>query len=417
MLYGLIGKSLIHSISPSIHKLLGNNDYELCELEEQDLELFFKKREFKGINVTIPYKVKVMQYLDEIDERALRIGCVNTIINQDGRLIGYNTDYDGFKELVESLNIEVKNKKVIVLGSGGTSKTVSTVLADLGAASIKIVSRTKSENTLTYEEALLEKDTQIIVNTTPIGQYPDTAKYPISIFDFDKLEGLIDVIYNPLKTRLVCFAKKRKIKAAGGLKMLVSQAIYAHQLFFNKEVDYEIKKSVYNNIYKSMLNIVLIGMPGCGKSTIAKYLSSLLNKEILDLDIEIERQEKDQIKNIFAEKGEEYFRNLETKITRYFSRKHGLIISTGGGIVKNKANIEMLRQNGLIIFINRDLSLLEALASDKRPLARTKEDLEKLYKERHYLYLKSADIVVANNDKFIKCAYQIKEGFDEINDY
>lgn len=417
MLYGLIGKPLGHSISPKIHALLGNKEYELLELEENEIESFLSKREFKGINVTIPYKEKVMQYLDYIDDNAKRIGCVNTIVNKDGKLYGYNTDYDGFKELIISSNIDVNDKEILVLGSGGTSKTVRTVLSDLGAKSLKVVSRNRSEDKISYEDALKEVNTQIIVNTTPVGMYPNTSKYLLPIKDFNCLEAVVDVIYNPLKTRLICFAKKRRIKAVGGLKMLVSQAISAHQLFFDLEVRNEIKKKVYGTTLREMLNIVLIGMPGCGKSTIAKYLGSELNKDIIDLDKEIEKKEEREIKDIFSSDGEDYFREVESKMVKKFAKLHNKVISTGGGIIKNKKNIEMLRQNGIIIYVKRDVSLLEALSSDKRPLAKSREDLERLYSERRYLYLDAADVVIKNNDKFIECAKVIKEGFDEVHDY
>ena len=417
MKYGLIGNPLGHSMSPKIHSLLGNNEYELLELEENELESFLKKREFKGINVTIPYKEKVMPYLDVIDDNAKRIGCVNTIVNKDGLLYGYNTDYDGFKELVVSSNIDLENKNVLILGSGGTSKTATTVLKDLGVTSIKIVSRTSDESKISYEDALKESDTNIIVNTTPQGMYPHTAKFPIAINDFKNLEVVIDVIYNPLKSRLLCFASKRKIKALGGLKMLVSQAIKAHELFFDTKVEEDLRQRVYNQIYKEKVNIVLIGMPGCGKSTIAKYLSKELNKTLVDLDKEIEKNEGKLIKDIFADSGEDYFREVESSVTRKYGKLHGQVISCGGGIIKNSKNIEMLRQNGIIIFVNRSVHLLEALKSDKRPLAKSKEDLEKLYQERRHLYFRSADIVVKNNGMFLDCAKNIKEGFDEINGY
>lgn len=416
MKYGLIGNPLGHSMSPHIHSLLGNDDYELLELKEDELEAFFTKKDFKGINVTIPYKEKVMKYLDVIDENAQRIGCVNTIVNKDGKLFGYNSDYDGFKELIESSNIDVINKNILVLGSGATSKTVITVLKDKGAQNIKIVSRTKGENKITYEEAI-EEDCNIIVNTTPQGMYPHTARYPLAINGFSNLEAVVDVIYNPLNSRLLTFARRRKIKAVGGLKMLVSQAIRAHELFFDTLVDQELKKKVYNSIYKDKVNIVLIGMPGSGKSTIAKYLSKEFNKPLIDLDKEIENKENRLIKEIFASDGEDYFRDIETQITKKYAKLHGQVISCGGGIIKKRENIEMLRQNGFIIFVNRDVSLLEALKSDKRPLAKTSEDLERLFKERKHLYFRSADKVVRNNGVFLDCAKYIKEWFDENNDY
>lgn len=417
MQYGLIGKPLGHSMSPKIHALLGNNDYELLELEESELKSFLEKREFKGINVTIPYKEKVLQYLDVIDDNAKRIGCVNTIVNINGVLHGYNTDYDGFKELIISSNIELKDKNVLILGSGGTSKTALTVLKDLGVSNIKIVSRTSSENKITYEDALKESATNIIVNTTPVGMYPNTAKYPLTVHKFNNLEAVVDVIYNPLNSRLLCFARNRRVKAVGGLKMLVSQAIKAHELFFNSKVEDNVRKEVYNKIYKEKVNIVLIGMPGCGKSTIAKYLAKELNRELIDLDKEIEKSEDKLIKDIFAESGEDYFRDVESNITKKFAKLHGQVISCGGGIIKNSKNIEMLRQNGLIIFVNRSVHLLEALKSDKRPLAKSRDDLEKLYQERKHLYFRSADKIFKNNGLFLECAKLVKEWFDEVDGY
>ena len=417
MKYGLIGKKLIHSMSPLIHSLLGNNEYGLLELKEEELDSFFSIRDFKGINVTIPYKEKVIEYLDYIDDNAKRIGSVNTIINKNGKLYGYNTDYLGFKELLTSSHYEVEGKKVLILGSGGTSKTVNTLLKDLRAKEIKIVSRVANDNKISYEDALKEIDTQVIINTTPVGMFPDTAKYPISLIDFNKLEAVFDVIYNPLKTRLVGFAKRKRIIGVGGLKMLVSQAIYAHELFFDTKVDENTKNKVFKKVEKKLLNIILIGMPGCGKSTIAKFLGENLNKKVIDLDYEVEKYAKKSIKDIFAESGEEHFRQLETKMTRFYAKETGQIISTGGGIIKDKKNIEMLRQNGLIIYINRDINLFEEPKNDKRPLSKSKSDIERLYQERHHLYVRYADVVVKNNTKFIDCAIKIKEGFDEDNDY
>lgn len=403
MKYGLIGKKLTHSISPYIHSLMGNIDYESKEIDTKEIEIFLQKKDFLGINVTIPYKEIVINYLDEINPLAKEIGSVNTIINKNGKLIGYNTDYYGFKQLLLENNINPNNLNCMVLGTGGTSKTIQTVLKHLGAKKIYVVSRTPNNNQISYEKAITLNDIDLIINATPKGMYPNNDEKIISLDYFNNLKAVIDVIYNPINTKLILQAKAKNITASGGLKMLIYQAIYADKLFFLKSNDAKISMS---NILKKYSNIVLIGMSYSGKSTIGKKLSKVLNKEYFDIDYEIEKEVKMSVKDIFNYYEEEYFRELETKKIKDISKKQGIIISTGGGIIKNIENIFALKQNGIIINLIRDFSLIN-ISDDSRPLTRSKQEYVELYKQRKDFYEKYSDITVFNNKDIKNCIEEI----------
>ena len=400
MKYGLIGEKLSHSFSKEIHEKIADYQYELKELTLNEFEEFMKKKDFIAINVTIPYKEKVIPYLDYIDDIALKIKAVNTIVNNNGKLYGYNTDYYGLKSLILKNNIEIKNKKVLILGTGGTSKTAYIVINDLLAKDIILVSRTKKENVITYEEAINHhQDANIIINTTPCGMYPNTNDTPIDLNNFNQLEAVIDVIYNPLNTKLIIQAKNKKIKIATGLYMLVSQAVYASSKFINKDVNMELIDNIYNNLLKQKQNIVLIGMPSCGKTTVGKMLVEKLNKEFIDTDSEIEKIINMPISSYLTKDNETDFREIEHNVIKEISKYSNKIISTGGGIIKNEENINLLKQNGIVIFINRPLDNL--IATSSRPLSSSLDDLKKLYEERIPLYYKCADIIV-NNDTRIE---------------
>lgn len=400
MKYGLIGEKLSHSFSKEIHERIADYQYELKELSLDEFDGFMKKKDFLAINVTIPYKEKVIPYLDYIDETALKIKAVNTIVNNNGKLYGYNTDYYGLKSLIIKNDIEIKNKKVLILGTGGTSKTTSIVLNDLSPKEIIFVSRTKKDNVITYLEAINNhSDANVIINTTPCGMYPNNNDIPIDLNNFNQLEAVIDVIYNPLKTKLIIQAQNKKLKTATGLYMLVSQAVYASSKFINKEVDIKLIDNIYDNLLKQKQNIVLIGMPSCGKTTIGKKLINKLNKEFIDTDLEIEKIINMPISSYLTKDNETDFRNIEHSVIKEISKYNNKIISTGGGIIKNEENINLLKQNGIIIFINRPFNKL--ITTSSRPLSSSYNDLQKLYEERIPLYHKYADIIV-NNDKNIK---------------
>ena len=390
--YGCIGKKLTHSFSKEIHAKLADYEYELIELSEDEIADFFGKKDFSAINITIPYKQTVIPFLDSMSDVAKRIGAVNTIVNKDGRLYGYNTDYYGMKALIEKIGIDMKGRKVLILGTGGTSKTAQVLTADMGASEVLTVSRSKSENYITYEEAVNEhSDAQVIINTTPAGMYPDCESQPIDVSVFEKLEGVVDAVYNPLCTNLVMNAKARGIKADCGLYMLVMQAVVAVEKFLDKEIPKTVADGVFREIYASKENIILTGMPGSGKSTVGRLLE-IDGFSFVDTDEEIVRRCGCAIKDLISEKGEKYFRDKETEVIKDVSSKGCQIISTGGGVILRKENVKALKRNGRIFFINADFERL--CPTDDRPLSDTADKLKKLYDERIDIYKATADVVV-----------------------
>ena len=390
--YGCIGKKLTHSFSKEIHKGLADYEYDLIELTEEEIPPFFAKKDFAAINVTIPYKQMVIPYLDTVSDIARRIGAVNTIVNRDGRLYGYNTDYYGMKALIERAGVELNGKKVLVLGTGGTSKTAQVVAADMGAAAVLTVSRTRTDTYIDYTDAVtLHTDAQVIINTTPAGMYPDCSAKPIDISAFNRLEGVIDAVYNPLRTNLVLDARERGIKAEGGLYMLVMQAVVAVEKFLDTEIAKEAADRVFASVFASKENIVLTGMPGCGKSTVGKLLD-IDGYTFIDTDAEIEKRCGCPIRDLIAEKGEKYFRDLESEVIRDVSAKSCRIISTGGGAILRAENVRCLKQNGRLFFLQADLNRLQA--TDDRPLSDTREKLTRLYTERMDIYRSTADVIV-----------------------
>ena len=390
--YGCIGKKLTHSFSREIHAQLADYAYDLIELSEEEIPPFFEKRDFAAINVTIPYKQTVIPYLDEVSPVAQRIGAVNTIVNRDGRLYGYNTDYYGMKALIEKTGVEMAGKKVLILGTGGTSKTANVVASDMGAAEILTVSRRKSEDHITYEEAVSgHADAQVIINTTPSGMYPDCGAKPIDVFAFDALEGVIDAVYNPLSTNLILDARKKGAKAEGGLYMLVMQAVVAAEKFLDVKIEKEKADGVFARVLAAKENIVLTGMPGSGKSTVGK-LMNLEGFEFIDTDAEIEKRCGCTIAELIRSRGEKAFRDFESEVIRDVSSVGCRIISTGGGAVLREENIRCLKRSGKIYFINAGLHRLRATSD--RPLSDTDEKLAALYAQRLGIYRATADVVV-----------------------
>lgn len=393
MKYGLIGEHLPHSFSAQIHEMIGGYEYELTELTPSELERFMNKREFCGINVTIPYKQAVMPYLDEISPLALEIGAVNTVINRGGKLYGYNTDIGGISALVRRIGIDIKGKRVLILGTGGTSNTAFTAAMGGGAASVFKVSRKNKDGALSYEEAMENHgDAEVIINTTPCGMFPDNDSVPIDLTPFTRLEGVVDVVYNPLRTRLVQQAMKRGVAAEGGLYMLVKQAVLASELFTGAKYGDEVTDRVYKRLKTDKENIVLSGMPSCGKTTVGGILAGITGRPLYDSDKYLEEKHGMTVPDMFARFGEPAFRDMEAEAIRELSVKGGCIIATGGGAVIRPESALRLKQNGTIYFLDRPLG--DLVATDDRPMSRTREALEQRYKERYPIYLSTADCVL-----------------------
>lgn len=391
--YGLIGERLPHSFSKEIHEKIADYDYSLKELSSSELEAFILSKNFKAINVTIPYKQAVIPFLDWISPEAEAIGAVNTVVNRDGALYGYNTDFGGMRALIERLGVELKYKKALILGTGGTSRTAAAVCERLGAKEIYRVSRSGKEGSLTYEEACdKHSDADVIINTTPCGMYPDVFGCPVDLGRFPSLSGVIDAVYNPLRTSLVLAAEERGIAAGSGLYMLVAQAVLASALFTDSELDtVELTNKIYDEIYFEKRNIILTGMPGSGKSTVGRLIAERLSREFIDTDaVIVERY--GEITKIFAEHGEEYFRDIESEVIRELAPLTGKVIATGGGAVLRKQNADALRRNGELFFLDRSLDSLVPTAD--RPLADEKAKMEKLYNERLDIYMDTADYII-----------------------
>lgn len=406
-MYGLLGEHLPHSFSPQIHNALGNNDYSLFEVQPEKLENFMTRHNFSGINVTIPYKKAVIPYLDALSPEAEKIGAVNTITVRDGKLYGDNTDYFGFVYMLEKSGISVQGKKTLVLGGGGASATVQTVLRDFGAKEVIVVDLNTENN---YDNIYLHFDSEIIVNTTPVGMYPNNLKSLVNLDDFKNLCGVLDVVYNPLKTKLILEAEERNIPCASGLSMLVAQAKKSHEIFFDTKLDTSVCKKIEKNLQMEMCNIVLVGMAGCGKSTVGAALSKILNKEIVDTDEMVESAENMPIPEIFAEKGEEYFRRCENTAIELAGKEKSQIIATGGGAVTRPENYKPLKQNGIIVFINRNADLLP---SNGRPLSQM-HGVKALYEKRMPLYRSFADIEIDGNGTVDEVAERIAKELEKI---
>lgn len=389
MVYGLLGRTLRHSYSPQIHALLGDYEYRLFEVEPQDLEAFLKKREFGGINVTIPYKKDVLPYLSGISDNAKRIGAVNTIIvKEDGGLYGDNTDYDGFLCLVQKSGFQVKGKKALVLGTGGASLPISAVLSDLGAREVVFISRSGENN---YQNLSHHADADLIVNTTPVGMYPNNLKAPLSLSEFPNLSGVLDIVYNPQKTKLILDAERLGIPAYSGLLMLVAQGKRAAELFLGHDIPDSETDRIFKKLSTEMQNVVLVGMPGCGKTTVGKALAEQLNRPFFDADEEILKRTGKSAEAWIEACGEAVFRQKETEVLESLCKQSGTVIATGGGAVTVPENADILRQNSIVFFINRDVS---ALPVEGRPLSKATA-LSEMYEVRLPMYRSVCDYEIA----------------------
>ena len=397
---GLLGRKLGHSYSPQIHKYLGSYSYDLFEREPEEIADFLHNGDFTGINVTIPYKKDVIPFLDELSPTAVKMGSVNTVVRRkDGTLFGHNTDYFGFTSMVHRSGIRVTGKKVLVLGSGGTSNTAVKALEDLGAQVI-IVSRSGENN---YDNLHLHQDAAVIVNTTPVGMYPNTGVSPVDLSRFPVLEGVLDVIYNPAKTQLLLDAEKLGLPHENGLWMLVAQAKEAAEYFGGTSLPDSLIETVYNKMSAKMQNIILIGMPGCGKSTIASLLAKQLGRSIIDADQKVIELSGKSIPDIFAEDGEAVFRQWETQALAELGKKSQLIIATGGGCVTQQRNYPLLHQNGKIFWLHREL---EQLPTEGRPLSQLQK-LSEMYSQRKPMYEAFSDYQIDNNGTYRETVNQI----------
>ena len=393
--YGLLGEGLSHSYSPQVHGMLGGYDFALFDVPQQDLDEFMEARNFKGLSVTMPYKKSVMPYCDEISDCAKKCGSVNTIVvREDGRLFGDNTDYAGFKYVVEKSGISVKDAKILIMGTGGVSGTAINVLCDLGAGEIINISRTGENN---YENIKKHSDAEIIVNTTPVGMYPEAGKSLIDLDDFPACRAVFDIIYNPLRTKLMLDAELRGIPAFGGIDMLVRQAAEACRIFTGREVPEEKADEVLRKLRYDLENIVLIGMPGSGKTSVGRELAERLGKAFADVDEQIMESTGRTPEEIITEEGLSVFRQIETDVLHEIVRsgRGGLVISAGGGIVERDVNRELLRENGNVIYLKRPI---EELPIDGRPVSQAL-DMKELFERRHSKYELWSDLIIENNSE------------------
>ena len=386
---GLLGRRLAHSYSPQIHNFLGSYPYEIFEREPDTVEDFIRNGDYTGINVTIPYKKTVIPFLDALTDTAAKMGAVNTVVRRNGKRIGHNTDYFGFASMVEKAGLIVCGKKVLVLGSGGASNTAVAVLQEKGAH-VVVISRSGENH---YGNLHLHRDASVIVNATPVGMYPNAGISPIDLDNFPCLEGVLDIIYNPARTKLLLDARNRGLVAENGLWMLVAQAKESAEWFTEKTIPDTVIGTIHEALKMQMENIVLIGMPGCGKSTIASLLAQSLGRKLLDADKEIELEAGCTIPEIFAQDGEEAFRRLETKVLARLGQESGLVIATGGGCVTREENYPLLHQNGWIIWLQREI---DQLPTDGRPLSADGR-LRQMYAVREPMYRDFADHVIRND--------------------
>lgn len=403
MKYGLIGMPLGHSWSPEIHALLIHESYVKKELREEELADFLKAKDFAGINVTIPYKQAVIPYLDEVDQRASRIGAVNCIVNRDGKLIGYNTDCIGFYDMMRANHMPLG--RAAVLGSGGASKAVKAALEELGCDPVT-VSRTPHGDMISYDELYArESEFTLLVNATPVGMSPEIDACLVDLEQLKHLKGVVDIIANPLKTRLQFEAACRGIPVLGGFEMLVRQAAAADELFTDRKVSEAAVQHCMASLYHSRRSIVLIGMPTSGKTTIGKALAEGCDRTLIDMDSELEKRMGMPIRECFAAKGEAYFRQAESRLAAELAVGGPYVISTGGGIIKNRDNMRRLSAGGYVIWIDRDLNQL--FPSFDRPLSSSQEAVQKLYEERKDLYERYSDGKIENNGTIEEAVHSI----------
>ena len=419
MEYGLIGGRLGHSYSKRIHEMLCGYHYDLCPLPtEEEARAFLQKRQFKAINVTLPYKRLVMEYCSFLDPRAKAIGAVNTVVNKNGLLYGYNTDASGFAYLCDTHGVDFAGKTVLILGTGGTHNTTRAVALDKGAARVLTVSRTPdaAKGELSYAQALTS-GAQILINTTPAGMYPNVGVCHLDVAAMPGLEAVLDVVYNPDKTELVLRAEEAGVPVAvGGLEMLVAQAVYAAEYFLGRPFDDapgEIRR-IAAALRRDTLNIALVGMPSCGKTTLGRLLAKSLDRPFVDLDEEIVKAAGKTIPALFEQEGEAGFRAREAAAAAQFGKENRQVLSCGGGIVKDPNNLRALRQNGVVLFLDRPLEALTV--GGGRPLSSSPEALRTMEAQRRPLYLAAADAVVPNNGTLAQALEAAREALDEIFD-
>lgn len=413
MEYGLIGENLSHSFSKFIHSEFNLYNYNLYNLSENELDVVLKSKKFKGLNITIPYKKSVIKYCDVLDETVKKIGSANTLVIKNDRLKAYNTDYFGLKYTMDRSNIFLKNKKVMILGSGGTSLTARALAEDLGASEIITVSRSLNEK-INYSNIYDYNFVDVLINTTPVGMYPNNLCELVDISKFKNLSGVVDVIYNPLKSKLLMESKELKIPIAGGLPMLVAQAKASAEIFSGEKIDDSIIEKIIKKLCFKISNIVLVGMPGCGKTTLSKILSDKLSKKFVDTDQEIQKYFQEKISKIFEIYGEEKFREAETEIIKKYGKENNLILSTGGGAVVDSENYYPLKQNSRIYWIKRDLNKLD---TKNRPLSKNLNEIKKIYESRKLMYENFSDKIIFNNERLEDAAQEILEDFYENIDY
>lgn len=403
---GLLGRTLSHSFSPRIHQMLGQYPYGLFETEPSELEAFLKDGDWTGINVTVPYKKDVIPYLDQLTPVAARLGAVNSVVRRDGKLIGHNTDYFGFQAMVNGSCLCVTGKKVLVLGSGGASSTAVAVLEELSAEVI-VVSRCGPNH---YENLHLHKDAAILVNTTPVGMYPDNGHSPVDLDQLPNLEAVLDVIYNPARTKLLLDAEHRGLVTVNGLLMLVAQAKEATEWFTGCRIEKCKISEIYSRLSREANNIVLIGMPGCGKSTVGRRLAHELGRTFVDSDSFVAELAGMSIPDIFRKYGEDVFRDYETTALSSLGKQSGLVIATGGGCVTKERNYPLLHQNGTIFWLQREIN---DLPTDGRPLSR-QGDLLNMYRQRRPKYEFFGDHIVTNDETIDDCVRQILGILEEL---
>ena len=408
MTCGLIGRRLGHSYSPQIHRALADYDYKLWELEPEELETFFRRQDFTGVNVTIPYKQAVIPLLDDLSETARAIGAVNTVVRRGGTLCGDNTDFAGMAALIHRIMLSLEGKKVLILGTGGTSKTAVAVARSLGAAEVYRLSRSGRDGALTYEEAArLHADADVLINTTPGGMYPAVEGCPVALDAFPNLSGVVDAVYNPLRTNLVLQARSRGIPAEGGLYMLAAQASYASALFRGCETSQRDIDLAYQTVRREMENIVLIGMPSSGKSTVGCALAERLGKRFADSDALVTERIGMPIADYFAQRGEAAFREREQEAVADLAATGGQVIATGGGAILRPENVTALRRSGRLVFLDRSPEKLIATAD--RPLASDREALRRRYEERYDLYCAAADLHIDGDGTVEETAQRIEK--------
>ena len=394
MKYGLIAERLGHSYSKIIHELLGRYKYELMPMPEDEVKKLLSEHKFDGLNVTIPYKSFVIPFLDWVSPDAKRIGAVNTIVNRGGKLCGYNTDYTGFQTTLLRAKFDISGKNVLVLGSGGTSKTVRTVCTDMGAKRVLVASRTPKGDEISYGQSK-EISVDYIINTTPCGMFPDTGKAAVDISDYKGVSGVVDVIFNPLNTKLLLDCRDAGIPCANGLYMLVSQAMASAKLFTGKSVPRRETERIYKELRDTTENTVLIGMPFSGKTTVGKLLSEQMGKDFIDTDEELEK-EIGSIPEYIKEHGEKPFRDRESEIIKKITATtRGAVIATGGGAVLREENVRALRENGRLYYLDRSVNLMKP--DETRPLSSSKKALRRRYNERKEIYAKACDKRIINN--------------------